>query len=89
MRNVDVMRLPDGEGTGDNGNCFPMGRGGKEERWREAVVDLDRRWLLAGDVPAEEMRMADGGPLREEVRPTSQNRRRRTGAEAGPTWGAY
>ena len=84
MRNMDVMSLPGGNGDTlvDNGNCYPMGREGKEERWREAVVDLDRRWLLAGNVPAEEMTMADGGPLRAEVRPTNQHRRRRTGAEA-------
>ena len=36
------------------GNPFPMGDGGTDERRRQMVLDLHRRWLWAWDTPASE-----------------------------------
>ena len=44
--------------AGRLGNPFPMGDGGKDERRRELVLDLHKRWLRAWDVPAADMRCA-------------------------------
>ena len=66
---VNIMR------GGELGNPFPMGAGGRASEWRAACVDLHRRWLMAGDVPAEEMSMPDGAAVPHRLRPQRREAR--------------
>ena len=53
-------------------NPFPMGHDGRDERRRDLVLGLHKRWLRAWHTPAGDMRMEDGGTLPLDVRPPTE-----------------